>query len=244
MRRADRLLQIIQVMRRARGPVSGREIARELEVSLRTVYRDIVALEASGVPVRGEAGIGYVLEDGYDLPPLMFSAEELEIVMLGLRMAETRGDDAISRTARDAVAKIAAVLPGGLRDGFLDAPLYAPSPDALPKDRIELGRLREGLRSGHKVEILYQVPGRDPERRVVWPIVLAFFERARVLAAWCELRQDYRSFRTDRMLEMTVLDAKPPRGRKRLYAEWWALMKAESDCRPLETSEPLARATG
>ena len=237
MRRADRLLQIIQVMRRARGPVSGGAIARELEVSLRTVYRDIVSLQASGVPVRGEAGIGYVLEDGYDLPPLMFNAEELEIVMLGLRMAEGRGDAAIVRTARDAVAKIASVLPGGLRDGFLDAPLYAPPPGVLPADRIELVRLREALRSGYKVEILYQVPGRAPERRVIWPIVLAFFERARVLAAWCELRNDFRNFRTDRMLEMTVLEARPPRGRKRLYAEWQAALMAEPDCRPLDHAE-------
>ncbi|WP_425087263.1 helix-turn-helix transcriptional regulator [Stappia sp.] len=242
MRRADRLLQIIQVLRRARGPVSGGAIARELEVSLRTVYRDIVSLQASGVPVRGEAGIGYVLEDGYDLPPLMFNAEELEIVMLGLRMAEGRGDAAIVRTARDAVAKIASVLPGGLRDSFLDAPLYAPPPGTLPADRIELVRLREALRSGYKVEILYQVPGRAPERRVIWPIVLAFFERARVLAAWCELRNDFRNFRTDRMLEMTVLEARPPRGRKRLYAEWHAALMAEPDCRPLDHAETEVQA--
>ncbi|MBL6432096.1 MAG: YafY family transcriptional regulator [Alphaproteobacteria bacterium] len=240
MRRADRLLQIIQVMRRARGPVSGGAIASELEVSLRTVYRDIVALQASGVPVRGEAGIGYVLEDGYDLPPLMFNAEELEIVMLGLRMAEGRGDAAIVRTARDAVAKIASVLPRGLRDGFLDAPLYAPPPGS-PADRIELVRLREALRSGYKVEILYQVPD-APERRVIWPIVLAFFERARVLAAWCELRNDFRNFRTDRMLEMTVLEARLPRGRKRLYAEWQAALMAEPDCRPLDHAETEVQA--
>lgn len=220
MRRADRLLQVLQILRRYRRPVSGAAISAELEVSLRTLYRDIAALQASGVPVVGEAGVGYVLEEGYDLPPLMFTAEELEIVMLGLRMVEGRGDAAIRRTARDAVAKIATVLPDGLRDGFLDAPLYAPPPCELPGDRIELLRLREALRLERKVEILYQVPDRAPERRVIWPIVLAFFEHARVLAAWCELRQNYRNFRTDRMLEMTVLEARPPRGRKRLYAEW------------------------
>jgi predicted DNA-binding transcriptional regulator YafY len=248
MRRADRLLQIIQVLRRARRPVSGGAIAAELEVSLRTVYRDIVALQASGVPVLGEAGVGYVLEDGYDLPPLMFTSEELEIVMLGLRMAQTRGDEAISRTARDAVAKIATVLPEELRGGFLDAPLYAPPPASLPADRIELARLREALRLERKVEILYQVPGREPERRVVWPIVLAFFERARVLAAWCELRQDHRNFRTDRMLEMTVLEARPPRGRKRLYAEWWKKRAEEAACMQIEDAvspdAPARRAAG
>lgn len=221
MRRADRLLQILQILRRARAPVSGGAIAAELEVSLRTVYRDIAALEGTGVPIRGEAGIGYVLEEGYDLPPLMFTAEELEVVMLGLRMAEGRGDAALARTARDAVAKIAAVLPARLRAAFLEAPLYAPSAASPPEDRIPLARLREGLRSGRKIEILYQVPGRAPERRVVWPIVLAFFERARVLAAWCELRQAYRNFRSDRILDMTLLDARPPRDRAWLYRDWW-----------------------
>lgn len=226
MRRADRLLQIIQILRRARGPVSGGAMARELEVSLRTLYRDMVALEASGVPVRGEAGLGYVLEEGYDLPPLMFTAEELETVMLGLRMAEAKGDAALGRAARDAVAKIAAVLPEGLRGPFIDAPLYAPSPALVPADIIDPALLREALRSERKVEILYQVPERVPERRVVWPIVLAFFERARVMAAYCELRQDFRNFRTDRMLELKVLDSRSPRSRKRLYADWWRQVRA------------------
>lgn len=229
MRRADRLLQILQILRRARAPVSGAAIAEELEVSLRTIYRDIAALEGTGVPVRGEAGIGYVLEEGYDLPPLMFTAEELEVVMLGLRMAEGRGDAALARTARDAVAKIATVLPAHLREGFLDAPLYAPSAALPPEDRICLARLREGLRSGRKLEIVYQVPGRAPERRVVWPIVLAFFERARVLAAWCELRGAYRNFRSDRILSMEVLEARPPRARSWLYRDWWAV-----EMKPLE----------
>src|SRR5690606_27148140 len=101
MRRADRLLQIIQILRRESRPVSGRAIAEELEVSLRTLYRDMVALEATGVPIRGEAGVGYVLEPGYDMPPLIFTGDELEAVMLGLRIVEKRGDQMLSRAARD-----------------------------------------------------------------------------------------------------------------------------------------------
>lgn len=221
MRRADRLLQIIQILRRERKPLSGGAIADELEVSLRTIYRDIFALQSSGVPVIGEAGIGYVLEKGYDLPPLMFTSEELEIIMLGLRMAGKGGDTAIVRTARDAVAKIAAILPESLRLQFLDAPLLAPPyGDAPPDDGVTLMSMREALRLECKVEILYQVPEQAPERRIVWPIVIAFFERARVLAAWCELRQAYRYFRTDRILKMRMLDAPIPRGRKHLYAKW------------------------
>lgn len=221
MRRADRLLQIIQILRRERRPVSGGAIAAELEVSLRTIYRDVVALQGSGVPVIGEGGVGYILEDGYDLPPLMFTEEELEIVMLGLRMASVRGDAEITRTARDAVAKIASVLTDDRRTEFLDAPLLAPGTEDLPEDGIALASLRDALRQECKVELLYQVPDKQPERRIVWPISIAFFERVRVLAAWCELRQAYRYFRTDRILKMTVLDTPLPRSRRYLYSQWW-----------------------
>lgn len=221
MRRADRLLQVIQILRRERSPVSGSIMAEELEVSLRTIYRDIVTLQASGVPVIGEAGIGYVLDEGYDLPPLMFTREELEVVMLGLRMAGTSGDAAMTRTARDAVAKIASILPRNLRSHFFDVPLLAPPYGGVPpKDGVVLMGMREALRRECKVEILYQTPERASERRIVWPILIAFFERARVLAAWCELRGAYRYFRTDRILEMRMLDANFPKGRKQLYAEW------------------------
>ncbi|MCQ1856261.1 helix-turn-helix transcriptional regulator, partial [Neorhizobium galegae] len=155
MRRADRLLQIIQILRRERRPISGRTIASELEVSLRTIYRDIAALEASGVPVFGEPSVGYVLQDGYDLPPLMFSTNELEIVMLGLRMVGARGGKEINTTARDVVAKISAILPDAKRSEFWTAPLLAPGPEVLPKDGPVLLQLRGAMKVNCKVEILY-----------------------------------------------------------------------------------------
>lgn len=229
MRRADRLLQIIQILRRERAPVSGGAMAAELEVSLRTVYRDMVALEASGVPIRGEAGVGYVLEAGFDLPPLMFSTDELEAVMLGLRMVEGRGDAVLSRAARDTVAKIAAVLPGSLQDEFIDVPLFAPVFEPFPQEHIELPALRAALRAGQVVEIAYQVPGRVPERRSIWPIVLGFFQHSRVLGAWCELRRDFRNFRADRILEMAVTERMIPKPRRRLFAEWRQHQRAEME---------------
>ncbi len=227
MRRADRLLQIIQVLRREARPVSGRFVADELEVSLRTLYRDMVALEAAGVPIRGEAGVGYVLEAGYDLPPLMFNTDELEAVMLGLRMVEGRGDKALSLAARDTVAKIAAVLPGSLRDEFIDVPLFAPVFEPFPDEKIELPELRAALRGGEIVEILYQVPEQAPQRRRIWPVVMGFFQQSRVLGAWCELRQDFRSFRTDRIWEMRLTGERMPESRKRLFAEWKKHQMAE-----------------
>lgn len=229
MRRADRLLQIIQVLRREARPVSGRSIAEELEISLRTLYRDMVALEAAGVPIRGEAGVGYVLEAGYDLPPLMFSTEELEAVMLGLRMVEGRGDRVLSQAARDTVAKIAAVLPASLRDEFIDVPLFAPVFEPFPEEAIELPELRAALRGGEIVEIFYQVPDQLPERRRIWPVVMGFFQQSRVLGAWCELRGDFRSFRTDRILEMRLTGEKMPQSRKRLFAEWKKHQQAEME---------------
>ncbi|MBA5776686.1 YafY family transcriptional regulator [Stappia sp. F7233] len=229
MRRADRLLQIIQILRRERAPVSGGAIAGELEVSLRTVYRDMVALEASGVPIRGEAGVGYVLEAGFDLPPLMFSTDELEAVMLGLRMVEGRGDAVLSRAARDTVAKIAAVLPGSLKDEFIEVPLFAPVYEPFPREHIELPELRAALRAGQVVEITYQVPGRPAERRSIWPCVLGFFQQSRVLGAWCELRQDFRNFRTDRILDMTVTERMIPKPRRQLFAEWRRHQQAEME---------------
>ncbi|CDN58391.1 YafY family transcriptional regulator [Neorhizobium galegae] len=228
MRRADRLLQIIQILRRERRPISGRTIASELEVSLRTIYRDMAALEASGVPVFGEPSVGYVLQDGYDLPPLMFSTNELEIVMLGLRMVGARGGKEINTTARDVVAKISAILPDAKRSEFWTAPLLAPGPEVLPKDGPVLLQLRGAMKVNCKVEILYHTADREPERRTVWPIVIAFFDCVRVLAAWCELREAYRYFRTDRMLEVNLLPVKVPRSRKRIYADWWHHEKMES----------------
>src|SRR4051794_13879990 len=135
MRRADRLLQLIQILRRNRRPVTGERIAAELEVSLRTVYRDIGTLIGQGVPVQGEAGVGYVLGEGFDLPPLMFNAEELEALMLGLRWVSRFGDEKLARAARDSVAKIGTVLPQGLKPYLYDSSLLV-SPSFPDEERV------------------------------------------------------------------------------------------------------------
>jgi predicted DNA-binding transcriptional regulator YafY len=136
MRRADRLLKVIQHLRRHRRPVTGKRLAEELEVSLRTLYRDIADLVAGGVPIRGEAGVGYVLGEGYDLPPLMFKADELEAIMLGLSWVERRGDKSLRDATQDTVAKIAAVLPENMRAFLYDAPLITPPAAATLRDLV------------------------------------------------------------------------------------------------------------
>ena len=146
MRRADRLLQIIQLLRRARRPVTAAAIAAELEVTPRTVYRDVASLMTNGVPIRGEAGIGYVLGEGYDLPPLMFTADELEALILGARFVEVQGDAELAIAAQDAVAKIGAVVPKCLRPVLLDAPLIAPDYHERTEEKINTGALRRAVR--------------------------------------------------------------------------------------------------
>lgn len=220
MRRAERLLQIIQILRRHRRPVTADAIAVELEVSMRTVYRDIAALQTDRVPIRGEAGIGYVLGDGFDLPPLMFDADEIEAVILGLRWVQRRGDPVLTRAARDVAAKIGAVLPARLRPLLFDASLIVP-PSFKPKtDLVDVGELREAIRLGRKLALSYRDEKEALTRRIVWPLALTYFEAARLLVGWCELRNGFRHFRTDRVLAMRVLPAAYPGRRAALLKQW------------------------
>lgn len=166
----------VQVLRRHRRPVTGDVIAEELEVSVRTLYRDIVSLQSTGVPIRGEAGVGYVLEEGYDLPPLMFNSDELETVMMGLRHVQVRGDEQLIRTASDVIAKIAAVLSPDARNEFIEAPLYAPDfgVEPIPSARIELRDVRIAIRQQNKLRINYEDANGVASERIIWPFGLTF----------------------------------------------------------------------
>ena len=220
MRRADRLLQIIQILRRARGPIAAARMAEELEVSLRTLYRDMASLESTGVPVRGEAGIGYVLEDGYDMPPLMFTVSEVEALMLGARMLDGRFDEELSRAAKDAVTKIAAMVPEDLRATLLDTPLFAPQFVASEPAPVDMELIRRALRTEVQVDIRYRALSGAESTRRIYPVLVSMFSSAILLAGWCTLRQDFRSFRTDGILEFKLTDERLPKPRKTLFAEW------------------------
>ncbi|WP_150287236.1 helix-turn-helix transcriptional regulator [Rhabdaerophilum calidifontis] len=220
MARSDRLIQLTQVLRRHRHPVTAAVLAAETAVSERTIYRDIASLQASGVPVRGEAGIGYVLESGFDLPPLMFTAEEIEALMLGARFVRERGDPALKRAIDDAVAKIEAVLPENLRLALNEASFFAPLFGKIAPDSVSSDDLRRALRENRKVRIRYRDLAERETERVVWPVLIGYFQYARGLVGFCELRNDFRHFRTDRMISLDVLDAHPPRRRAVLMREW------------------------
>ncbi|TMJ35911.1 MAG: YafY family transcriptional regulator [Alphaproteobacteria bacterium] len=229
MRRADRLLQVLQIMRRHRRPVTGETMAEELEVSLRTVYRDINSLVSQGVPIRGEAGIGYVLGAGFDMPPLMFTVDELEAVMLGLRWVTRRGDGQLSRAARDSVAKIGAVLPEGLRPFLFDAGLVVPPREERAADAVDVAQLRSAIRESRKVAIQYRDEAERPTERTIWPIGIAYYEATRNIIAWCELRTAFRHFRTDRISHFDILKDRYPKRRKALLKEWQEELRAETE---------------
>ena len=217
MPRSDRLLDLVQALRRRRRPVSGRTLADELGVSLRTLYRDIATLQAQGADIAGEAGVGYVLRPGFLLPPLMFSEDEIEALVLGSRWVAKRTDDRLGAAARNALAKIAAVLPADLREALDASPLLVGSGQATT---IDLTVVREAIRTECKIAIRYRDGGGAATERVIWPFALGFFDQARVIGAWCELRSDFRSFRIDRVVELTPTVVRYPRRRRYLLKAW------------------------
>jgi predicted DNA-binding transcriptional regulator YafY len=217
--RAQRLLDLIQAFRRHRRPVSGASLAEELGISLRTLYRDVETLKAEGAHIEGEPGVGYVLRPGFMLPPLMFSEEEIEALVLGSRWVSERADATLGQAARNALAKIGAVLPDDLRDRLDDSGLLIGRAETVPS-AIELPAIRDAIRRERKVRISYvDVEGAET-RRIIWPIALAFFERVRVVVAWCELREDFRHFRTDRIAALKPSDARYPKRRHALIKDW------------------------
>jgi predicted DNA-binding transcriptional regulator YafY len=218
--RSQRLLALIQALRRHRRPVTAQQLATELSVSVRTIYRDIETLVAQGAAIAGEAGIGFVMRPGFMLPPLMFRDEEIEALVLGSRWVAQQPDAPLARAAADAVAKITAVLPDRLRHRVEDAGLF-PVPQTAPAlDRIDASLVREAIREERKLRIGY-VRDEDQETvRVIWPIAIGFYERIRIVVAWCELRQAFRHFRTDRITSAELTGERVPRPRPDLLTEW------------------------
>ncbi len=209
MRRADRLFRIVTSLRR-RKVTTARRLADELEVSERTVYRDIADLIASGVPVTGEAGVGYALGRGFDLPPIMFTEDELEALVAGARIVESWADEELAEAARAALAKVAEVLPQRLVGRVGDTPLYAPDHHVDGRAANQLGPLRRAIRDRKKCRIAYHDAAKTATSRVIRPLGLFFWGKAWTVAAWCEHRSDFRGFRLDRIDSLEVLVEKFP----------------------------------
>src|SRR5262245_12401534 len=205
MRRADRLFQIIQLLRRRRTTATAAAIADRLGVSERTIYRDIRDLVLAGTPIDGEAGVGYRIRPGYDLPPLMFDRDEIQALVLGARIVRQFGDPALARASEAILHKVAAVVPGSLVPLLTDTPLFVP-PIRASVSADALAIAREALIARKKLRIDYANAAGEGTERTIRPLGVFFWGRTWTLAAWCELRNDFRNFRLDRVASPTLLD--------------------------------------
>ncbi|KGI79202.1 helix-turn-helix transcriptional regulator [Oleiagrimonas soli] len=201
MRRADRLFQIIHALRGRRTALPARRLADMLEVSLRTVYRDVADLQRSGVPIEGEAGVGYVLRKGADVPPLMFRPEELEALVVGARFARAFAGVRLAAGAATAMRKIEAVLPEALRARAEHTRIFAPVfEDRHQRDFAQvIDRLHAAIDARQALRLCYCNLAEQPSTRVVEPLCLAFWGGKWTLGAWCRMRGDFRNFRLDRI---------------------------------------------
>lgn len=224
----------MQLLRRHTRPVSGALIASDLQISLRTLYRDIATLQAQGAHIDGAPGLGYVLRPGFLLPPLMFSADEVEALVLGSRWVADRGDSRLAAAARDALAKIAAVVPAELRLELDTSALLVGPAGAGAGGDADTAAMRLAIRQEHKLDIHYRNAGGMLSQRCIWPFALGFFDRVQVVVAWCELRQDLRHFRADRIAALVDTGQRYPRRRQALLKDW---REREGVSNPADTAD-------
>jgi predicted DNA-binding transcriptional regulator YafY len=212
MRRADRLFDIIQKLRVANGPTTAAALAEQLEVNIRTVYRDVATLQARRVPIEGAAGLGYMLRRGFDLPPLMFTEDEIDAISVGARLVRRLRDPGLRAAADSVLAKVATVVPDALRQGVV----------ASTPTGIDLADVRHAIRETRKLRIDYADGSGQRSERIIWPIALAYYVDATLIGAWCELRRDYRHFRPERIVTSALLDDTFPTDGGKLMQGWLA----------------------
>lgn len=230
-RRADRLFEIIQLLRSAAGPMTAAALASRLEVTVRTVYRDIAALQGQRIPIEGAAGIGYVLRPGFDMPPLMLTVDEVEAIATGVRLLRRIRDPGLNAAAQRVLAKVAGIVPGPLGPQILSAPLYVSDGSAVAPSGIDPAVLRRAIRERRKLRVGYRDAEGRSSARVLWPVAMAYYVDATLLAAWCELRRDFRHFRVERIETADLLDERFPEDRGRLLREWLAIDKDSAERR-------------
>lgn len=235
MDKTERLFSLLDRLRRRRTPVSAETLAEEEGVSVRTIYRDVQTLIGLGAPIEGEAGLGYVLRAGFFLPPLMFSSSELEALVLGARWVQTLADADLTDAAKNALAKIAAASPPTLRGRIEDPGLWPVNIGGSPEPLPILPMAREAMREEKAIALAYQDVSGERTERTVWPIQLAYYEGKQILVAWCCLREAYRNFRTDRIVQMSWAGASYGRPRRQMAAEWLEEFRAQHA--PVEKNE-------
>lgn len=220
MRKASRLFEIIQILRLAKRPVTAAQIATQLEVTMRSIYRDIAALQAMRVPIEGERGIGYILRPGFTLPPLMLSIEETEAIVLALAMLERTADTELRRAAKQVNRKIAAVVPAPLSQTFSTNALHAWGTVAPVPDAVDLSLVRRSIRDEQKLVLDYRDEWGNATERRIRPIALIYYSQTANIVAWCELRDAIRNFRADRVEHCEAVDDFFPGQGDRLRQVW------------------------
>lgn len=234
MDKTERLFSVMDALRRHRRPVTASALAEEQGVSVRTLYRDIQTLIGLGAPIDGAAGIGYMLRPGFFLPPLMFTPEELEALVLGARWVEGRPDNGLAGAAKNALAKIATASPDDLRDRLAATGLWAAQNSWTTQNQPLLGLVREAMRTEKTLNIAYENEQGIASERAIWPITLAYYEDKQIIGAWCLLRQDFRNFRVDRVRGGQLTST--PFGKRHaiLMKEWEAVWRSRVRRDPAE----------
>lgn len=218
--KTERLFALLQFLREYRYPVSGQILADKLNVSLRTVYRDISALQSQGAEIEGEAGLGFQLKPGFLLPPLMFNSDELDALMLGARWVIANTDNTLQSSARRVVAKIDAILPKSKRANFSESSMMVGPSQHVSTNQDILNFTRQAIQQENKLDITYQDAEQAITTRTVWPIGIAFLDEVRMLIAWCELRRAFRHFRLDRLSAINKNKERYPTPRHQLIRNW------------------------
>jgi len=218
--RAERLLSLIEEFRRHRRPVSGKDLAQALGVSIRTLYRDIASLRALGAGIEGEPGVGYVLRSGFLLPPVMFTAEEVDALVLGSLWVADKADKPLAEAARKAMARLTAVMPIELVDRVEAQYSIVGQSEQSQPETIDMATVRQAIQNERKLLIHYCDGTGKSSERVIWPFFLIYFNGGRLISAWCELRDDIRHFRTDRIDSLSEISSRYPRRRHDLIKLW------------------------
>ena len=220
MNRTERLLNLLQILRSYRYPVSGQRLAERLGISIRTLYRDIATLQAQGAEVEGAVGVGYVLKPTFFLPPLMFTETEMQALLLGIRWVSQFGDAPLSNAAGNSLNKILDVLPDKIKNSLNTFSLRVGPPASESLAKEDLSDFRDAIANQNKIEIIYQLEQGKESQLIVWPFTIGYFIDGRILVAWCEKQKDYRHFETTKIIFLKVLDEQYPRSKNSLFREW------------------------
>ncbi|WKD50530.1 helix-turn-helix transcriptional regulator [Microbulbifer spongiae] len=218
--RTERLFHLLQILRGYSCPVKGQVLADRLNISIRTLYRDIATLQAQGADIQGEPGLGYILKPGFFLPPLMLSRDEVEAMMLGIRWVSNYGDSPLAKAAGEALAKISAVLPKETLLSASELPLRVGPPASEEFSSEDLSILRQAIRQERKIEIEYQTGDEEKIQHTIWPFAIGYFTDCRILVGWCENSESYRYFQTNKLLSIHILPVAYSGRYSQLFRKW------------------------